>query len=127
MRWQYNQSAYDEISDIRLLGFVYRIDNLTNGRSYFGQKVFWNRRGKTYTESDWRQYTGSNKALNADIAAGATIEKTIIRLCREKAEMNYYETKLIMDADALLQPDRYYNQWVAAKLTGKGRGKWNNG
>ncbi|MGR3749574.1 hypothetical protein [Paracoccus sp. (in: a-proteobacteria)] len=121
--WNYQEQPYKEIDDNRYLGFIYRIDNLTNGRSYIGQKMFYNRRGKTYTESDWRTYTGSNKALNKDIEAGHQIIKTIIQFCREKNEMNYREAEAIIMSNALLD-EMFYNDWINAKITNKGNDKW---
>lgn len=123
-QWQFQSAPYDTIHDARLFGFVYRITNLTNDMTYIGQRQFYNRKGKTYSEGDWRGYTGSNKTLNADIAKGDVIRKEIVRFCVMKAEMNYFETKLIMDEDALLRPNEYYNQWIKAQLTGKGNHKW---
>lgn len=123
--WFFENNPYTAISDKRLLGFVYRIDNITNGRSYIGQRTFYTRKGKCYTENDWRNYTGSNKALNLDIEAGDQITKTIIRLCRERNEMNYHEAKAILEADALLD-DRFYNEWIKATITGKGSQKWSD-
>ena len=109
------------------IGFVYLIENLTNGKKYIGQKKFWfkktlpplkgcKRKRKSLVESDWISYTGSSAGLNADISNGDTIRKIIIRPCRSKFEMNYYELKEQIDNDVLFK-EEYYNQMVNVRIS----------
>lgn len=101
-------------------GFVYIIKNYRNGRYYIGQKKFWlkrslkplkgrkNKRHKV-VESDWKTYQGSSMELQRDILKydEDAYERRILRLCRSKAEMNYFETKYQFDHDVLLDPLSY--------------------
>lgn len=123
MTWTYNDEPYDTISNNRLIGFVYLITNDTKDKMYIGQKSMYNRTGTTYKESDWRTYNGSNKQLITDIDNGDMISKQIRYLCVTKNEMNYLEAKMILDNNALTD-DRYYNQWLSVKVTGKDVTKW---
>lgn len=114
-------------------GFVYRITNLRDGRQYVGKKFFTfartrkplkgrkrNRRDRV--ESDWKDYWGSSKELVADVEklGPKNFKREIIRLCRNKAECSYWESYEIFASHALLQPDSYYNKWVAVKINGVG-------
>lgn len=116
-------------------GFIYRINNLTNGKFYIGKKSFWsNRRVKLGKKalaarkdgrsskykrvkkmSKWRGYTGSNKQLNEDIQNGHEIERQIIRLCESKKGLTYYEVKEQM-VRGVLETDDSYNDNVLAKF-----------
>ena len=100
------------------LGFVYIIENESKKKWYIGQKKFWFkktlpplkgkiRKRKKLVESDWLDYTGSSDALNADIASGDTISKTIIHLCETKWEMNYLEALEQFHRQALLTEESY--------------------
>jgi len=100
------------------LGFVYIIENNSNGKWYVGQKKFWfkktlpplkgkKRKRRSFVESDWVKYTGSSEALNADIANGDEITKTIIHLCEAKWDMNYLEALEQFQRNALLTTESY--------------------
>ena len=107
------------------IGFVYSITNLTNNRKYIGKKLL--KRSKTkkvkgkkkrmLVESDWKQYYGSNKELNADVVQiGADkFRRTIIRLCKTKGECNYWEAKYQFLLD-VLEKEEYYNTWIMVKV-----------
>ncbi len=108
------------------VGFVYLITNITKNKYYIGQKKFWSKRtlpplkGKTrkrkkIVESDWIKYTGSSEELNKDILAGDEIKKEIIRVCKSKWEMNYYEIKEQIDRDVLFK-ECYYNGIVNVRI-----------
>lgn len=98
-------------------GFVYIITNLLSGKKYIGCKQFKFKRKKKIVESDWRTYTGSSKDLNKDIEIYGknNFDFTIVSLHSCKSLLNYYESKLIFDSDALLRPD-YYNQFVRCRI-----------
>lgn len=114
----------EEITDgTGYTGFVYLIENLTNGKKYIGQKKFtkaqrYQKKKKKKSRrvaSDWQTYTGSNDQLNADIVLGHQIKKTILYLCKTKGWMNYYESKEILANDCLLS-NEFYNSWVSCKI-----------
>lgn len=94
-------------------GFVYRIINMSTGKSYIGKKNFWSRttksvKGKkrkqvTLKESDWKTYTSSSKEVNHDIL---TLSKSmfqfhILSLHKTKQELDFAETKTQWQLDVL--------------------------
>lgn len=125
--WLYDNKPFTE-DDIEpgIVGFVYIITNLKNGRMYVGKKNFTktkklyrkNQRAKrVHTSSDWYEYYGSNGFLLEDVSTtGATnFKREILRLCRTKGEMSYYEAKEQLIRDVLLD-DQYYNLFVGCKI-----------
>ena len=99
--WFYNDVEFTDIGDY--VGFVYLITNLTNGRKYIGKKNFFfsktrtvkGKRKRSKVESDWRDYYGSNKELQADVEllGKDLFERKILKLCKSKGEFGYYEAK----------------------------------
>ena len=120
--WKNAPDNYDDY-----LGFVYLIENKTNGKKYIGQKKFWfkktlpplkgkKRKRRSLVISDWMDYTGSSNALNEDIASGHKIVKTITHLCKSKFEMNYIELKEQMDNEVLFD-ENYYNAMINVRIS----------
>ena len=98
-------------------GFIYTITNKLNGRIYIGRKVYHRRRKKKIIgESDWREYTGSSKKLNADITKYGrdNFEFKIIKHTRNAGIHRYLEIKEIIKRDAILKKNegKYYNGQV---------------
>lgn len=120
--WLYNNKNITEDDIKGYVGFVYLIENLDNNMYYIGKKSL--KKTKVYqknkkkkrmlVESDWKEYTGSNDLLNEHIEAGNKIKKTIIRLCKNKTEMSYYEAKEQFARDVLLDKNSY-NQWIMVR------------
>ncbi len=112
-----------------LEGFVYIIKNLHTQKKYLGQKKFWkavtrkplkgrvNKR-RSKAESDWKTYYGSNKYLLGDVAALGKhrFERTILLLCKSKAEMNYHEARLQFEHQVLLSP-QWYNAMINCRVS----------
>ena len=121
--WLYNGTEFTEEMIDNNIGFVYQIENLTNGKKYVGKKLF--TRSKTYqknkkkkrkkVQSDWMTYTGSNEELNQDIESGHQIKKEILHLCQTKGWATYLETKEIINRDCIIKDD-YYNIWFSARI-----------
>lgn len=124
MTWIYENTPLEEIPE-GAIGFVYEIVNTATGRRYIGKKHFYfsktkqvkGKKKKIKVESDWRTYFGSNKELQEHVALwGETkFERTILRMCYSKGEMNYYETKAIFATDAVIS-EEYYNEWVSVRV-----------
>lgn len=101
-------------------GFIYKIENKTNGKYYIGKKQC-NRRikrkplkGKTRKridskESDWKTYTSSSNELNEDIKnyGKENFIFTIIRICNSKWELAYEEIKEQIKYDVLKDKNSY--------------------
>jgi hypothetical protein len=112
-------------------GFVYKITNLTNSKFYIGKKYFYHTsnvklgkkelaalpvtRGRKSTtkqvikESDWRSYWGSSKELQQDVKElGAEMfECIILKFCRDKKELTYYELHYQCTNECLLSYNSY--------------------
>jgi hypothetical protein len=128
--WYYKNEEFNETPE-EYQGFIYEITELRTGKKYIGKKNFWrpktlpknskrSRRVKTKVESDWRSYYGSNVALQRLVEEHGPdeYERVILRLCKSKGEMSYYEAKLQFDNDVLLS-DKYYNEFIGCKIHSK--------
>jgi hypothetical protein len=137
INWTYNNKEITSVSQFPAgaIGIIYRIDNLTNGKYYFGRKTCISKKKKKLTiaekkleenkrktfkyevseTSGWKNYKGSNKPLLADLAKGDNYKKEIIQFCFSKAEMTFYETRAIACSDCMLTED-CYNEWFSSKV-----------
>lgn len=137
VHWTYEGKVIDCIEKFPegAIGVIYRIDNLTKGKYYFGRKTCISNKKKKLTiaekkiqgnerktfkyeiceSSGWKSYRGSNKPLLADLNAGDFFTKTIIQFCFSKAEMTFYETRAIACSDCMLTED-CYNDWFSSKV-----------
>lgn len=126
----YKRKTITTLADIPKdsFGFVYLITNLTNGRKYIGCKQLFSKRKrkfgkreiaamkdkrkKTYEyvvkESNWLDYTGSNKELNEDIKKGHQIKKEILIFVKTKKQLTYYEVKEQFK-NSVLESGDWYN------------------
>jgi hypothetical protein len=121
--WFYNGEYFDTIGDY--VGFVYQITNQTNGRKYIGKKNFYftktrtikGKRKRTKVESDWQDYYGSNKELQADVEllGKENFKREILKLCKSKGEFGYYEAKYQFENN-VLENDDYYNTWIMVRV-----------
>lgn len=136
MNWTYKDKDIDNVTQMpeNVFGFVYKIRNVTKGKSYIGRKQIFSarkknltkkelslitdKRAKKYkmvtTESKWQDYTGSNKELNNDIKNGDTIEKTILHFVDSKAKLTYFETKYQFEL-GVIETDSWYNDNINGK------------
>ena len=121
----------EEFNPQDYFGFVYKITNLTNSKFYIGKKYFYHTsnvklgkkelaalpvtRGRKSTtkqvikESDWRSYWGSSKELQQDVKElGAEMfECIILKLCKDKKELTYYELHYQCTNECLLSYNSY--------------------
>lgn len=124
--WYYQGQILEEIPEGHT-GFVYCIQNLTNGKFYIGKKKFRftrkkKRKGKrsisVKTESDWKKYFGSNTELQEDVKklGEENFKREILYLCKSQGTCNYLEGYEIFVRNALIRED-YYNKWVSVKVS----------
>ena len=68
-------------------------------------------------ESDWKEYYGSNKELQADVDKFGkdSFKREILKLCKTKGEFGYYEAKYQFDNNVLESND-YYNSWIMVRV-----------
>ena len=128
--WYYNDEVFNETPE-GYQGFVYEVVELDTGRRYIGKKNFWKpktlpitktrrRRVRTRTESDWKDYYGSSEKVMALVESKGKEEfkRIILRLCKTKGEMSYFEAKLQFDNNVLFN-DKYYNEFIGCKIHAK--------
>lgn len=123
--WLYNGEPIDEESLGEYVGFVYIITNLSTERRYLGKKLLKFKRTKTVkgkkkrllVDSDWRKYWGSNKVLHEDVASlgESSFKREVLRLCKSKGELNYFEAWYQITMGALESED-FYNEWILLKV-----------
>ena len=127
--WYYKDKEFNETPE-EFQGFVYIITDINTGRKYIGKKNFWKpkilpktkkrkRRVRTRTESDWRSYFGSSEEVKILVEERSEdFKREIIRLCKSKGEMTYFEMKEQFDRDVLFRED-YYNEFIGGKIHSK--------
>lgn len=129
MQWTYQGNPVDEIPE-NIIGFVYLITNLTNGKKYIGKKLSQfkktrpplkgkKRKRRSLVESDWRDYWGSSDKLQADVdeLGPENFTREILYYCTSRGELSYLEAKEQFDRQVLLT-DEYYNGIINVRVGG---------
>jgi len=135
MTWYYKGEVVTELPE-DCIGYVYCIENLTNGRKYIGKKLakFSKTTYKTITlkngtkkkkkirskiDSDWQEYYGSSPNLTADIntLGKDNFSREILYYCKSKAETSYIEAREQFDRK-VLESDEYYNGQISVRVHG---------
>ena len=125
----------DDIGDY--YGFVYRITNTTNEKSYIGRKYFVQKRkpkgGKrrVTSESDWKRYFGSSEELKQDIKriGRSSFRREILSLHTTLGKVNYEETKQLFIHNVLMEAlddgtPKYYNSNILGRYMRKDYGNF---
>jgi len=128
--WYYNDKLYEATPE-EFQGFVYEITELDTNKKYIGKKNFWKpktlpitkkrkRRVRTRAESDWKQYYGSSNEVCKLVEERGTekFKRVILKLCKTKGDMSYYEAKLQFDNNVLLN-NEYFNNFIGCKIHSK--------
>lgn len=123
--WFYQDKEFTSEMIGNYVGFVYLIENLTNGKKYIGKKVFQfkkkrqvNKKKRRYlAESDWKDYYGSSDTLSADVEALGkdNFRRTILHLCATKKVMTYREVEEQIKRRVLEEPG-YYNTNILGRF-----------
>ena len=126
--WMYEGNPFtsDDIGDY--YGFVYRITNTINGKSYIGRKYFVQKRkprgGKrrVTSESNWKRYFGSSDELKQDIRTMGeeNFRREILSLHPTVGKTNYAETRQLFLNDVLTKrltdgTPAYYNSNILGR------------
>jgi len=121
--------------DPEMVGFIYIITNMIDGRKYIGKKnaffkktkykVVTQKNGKkvkkkirSLVPSDWPTYFGSSVELQNDVEklGQENFSREIVRFCKTASEMSYYEAHQQFTSDALLHPTKFYNSWIMCRV-----------
>jgi hypothetical protein len=121
--WTYKGEIFTPPDPNKYEGFIYLIENLSNGKLYIGKKHFWTRqkdkktKRKMKKESDWRNYYSSSDDLKKDVQllGKEHFKRTILYLCIYKKQMTYLEQKEQWDKNVLLD-ENYYNTNIGGKF-----------
>jgi|TARA_B110000914_G_C15460378_1_gene445531 hypothetical protein len=129
MTWYHNGKPFTSEMIDDNLGFVYIITNTKNNKLYIGKKGLMSKRRLPplkgakrkrikIVETDWKTYCGSSEEVKLLVEENgiSLFHREIIRLCKTKGELNYYEAKLQFETDCLLKPDEYYNAFIGCKI-----------
>jgi hypothetical protein len=126
--WLYNDKEVTEEDTEGHVAFVYLITNLQNNKRYIGKKLLTKTRSKVIkgrirkkkivTESDWRDYFGSNEILKQEVEQlGADkFKREILRFCKTRGTANYFEAKFQMEHAVLENPDLFYNEQIRVRV-----------
>lgn len=125
MLWIYEGQPVHTAPDFAV-AYVYAITNTISGRRYIGKKSLRRskikrkagaRNSKIITESNWRDYYGSNKQLLADVAYYGELNFTreILCWCKTKGDANYYELKYQI-LEQVLEKEEYYNVYIGSRI-----------
>lgn len=108
-----------------IVGFVYEIQNKTNNKYYIGKKLFTKagykqikgKKKKIRKESNWKDYYGSNAELIEDVKKHGkhNFTRHILKLCKSKGELSYWEAKYQFNNDVLYDKESY-NTWIQCKI-----------
>ena len=125
--WYYNNELF-ELTPEEYQGFVYQITELHTNKKYIGKKNFWKpkilpinktrkRRVRTRVESDWKTYFSSSSQIQklVEESGEEKFKREILKLCKTKGEMSYYEAKLQFENNVLFRDD-YYNEFIGCKI-----------
>ena len=129
MTWYHNGKPFTSEMIDDNLGFVYIITNTKNNKLYIGKKGLMSKRRLPplkgtkrkrikIVETDWKKYCGSSEEVKLLVEEHGIdlFHREIVRLCKTKGQLNYYEAKLQFETDCLLKPDEYYNAFIGCKI-----------
>jgi hypothetical protein len=124
-------------------GYIYITTILDTDRKYIGKKNFFHNtnvklgkkelanlptaRGKKPSkkkvtkESDWKTYYGSAQEIKDSVKQypKERITRTLIRLCKSKKELTYYECKYLFDYNVLEPNSGFINDNILGKFYSK--------
>jgi hypothetical protein len=134
MNWHYKSEPVEELPE-GIVGFVYCITNLLDGRLYYGKKkakfsktsvktvtlksgVKKKKKIKSSVDSDWKTYYGSSEELKSDVEKHGedNFSREILTYCYSLGDLSYQEARIQFVTDCLLHPDKFYNSWISCRI-----------
>ena len=129
--WIYEGNPFTSDDIGNYYGFVYRITNTTNGKSYIGRKYFVQKRKprgakrRVTSESDWKRYFGSSEELKRDIKdlGRENFRREILSVHKTLGRVNYEETRQLFLNNVLTESvdglPKYYNNNILGRYMRK--------
>ena len=137
IQWTFGKKEITSIEQFpeNAIGIIYIIENLSNGKKYYGRKTCraLNKKKKLtktekklpensrktfkYVEHEykgWQEYNGSCEPLLEDIKKGDNYRKEIVKFCFTKKQLTAWELKYIL-CDCFLD-DNCYNGNIMGKI-----------
>ncbi len=124
MTWIHDGEIVEELP-VSCVGFVYKITRLSDGKFYIGKKLatrcvvrqIKGKRRRQRAESKWRDYWGSSRELQADVALLGTssFRREILQFCDSKGLCSYHEARLQFEY-RVLERDDSYNNFIGCKI-----------
>jgi hypothetical protein len=115
MTWLYNNIQINSIEQMpeKTIGFIYKITNQKTGEYYIGKKQIlsqktlpplkgFKRKRKVIKESNWQSYRSSNDVVKEWVDDDIKLE--ILRFCKSKKSLTYYELQEQFAHDVLSDP-----------------------
>ena len=115
MTWTYNDNPITSVEEMPegTIGFIYKITNEKTGEYYIGKKnIFqkrtlpplkgYKRKRKVIKESKWQEYRSSNDVVKE--WNGGDVKLEILRFCKSKKSLTYYELQEQFAHDVLSDP-----------------------
>ena len=131
IQWTYKGEAVTDLPN-DVVGFVYQIKNIVDGRMYIGKKLARFKRSRPplkgrknkrryKVDSDWRDYYGSSDDLTIDVnkLGKDKFTREILFYCKSKAELSYVEAREQFSRK-VLETNDYYNGHIRVRVHGKG-------
>lgn len=140
MSWKYKEGTISSIEEFPegTQGFVYQVIHNPSGKKYIGKKTLyfsrkkpltkkekleWNKPGKipksktVISESDWKNYYGSNKFILEEIKKGnhSDFSRTILDFGKTKKNLTYLELKHQI-LNNVLEDSTYLNDNILGKF-----------
>lgn len=134
MTWIFEEKEIHELPTDSI-GFVYLITNLKTGKKYIGKKLGSfakttyktvqlkngkkkRKKIKSKVDSDWKDYWSSSDELKEDVKnlGKENFKREILKYCKSKSELSYYEAKFQFDNDVLYNKDLWYNGWISVRV-----------
>lgn len=122
--WLYNNKEVNRLSDIPkgAVGFIYMLTNKDTGEWYVGKKSLYSfrtmpplkgytRKRKVVKESDWVNYSSSNKSVKEWVSP----IREILHYCHSKKELTYREMQAIVCLNGL-EDEKCLNENVLGKF-----------
>lgn len=127
--WYYKGEPFTSEMIEDNVGFVYIITDTETGLKYIGKKTLISKRklhplkGKTrkrtkIVESDWQDYYSSSDLINSLVEQHGSerFHREIIKLCKTKGELSYYEAKEQFDREVLFKPEEFMNGIIQCRI-----------